>query len=447
MAEISIIMPLYNAQRYLCECLDSIFAQTFQDFELICVDDCSTDGTMNIIQNYSRTEHRMKIFSNKEHKGAAYSRNKGMKEACGRYLVFLDGDDVFDSDLLALSYHKAVESGADIVVYRSVCVSSDRIHQMRLSNLPQGFVRRYCEQTFMISELSPHEYLLFTSTPWDKIYKREFIAKERLEFQNLQSCNDCYFVNMALLLAKKITFLDTDKPLVYARMHDTPSRISYRREPMCAYWAEEKIWDELILRGKAGILFRHYFTRMYFHFCMVVRNTKDLMQAKGFYKFLQEDGISRLQDMDRESYANLDVYIKEALRKFISESYETGWFDAEDKVQICMYCSADKIQNMFKKWKTEGKRIGIWGIEKNAHFFLNLCNQYNLEVDEVMDRDAEKQGQKILNFPVICSPQTGYSRVQIILFTKGNVMEEAKKIIDNRVDIELINLISYLDIY
>lgn len=447
MVEISIIMPLYNAQKYLCECLDSVFAQNFCDFELICIDDCSTDETMKILQNYSRAEHRMKIFSNKEHRGAAYSRNKGMKEAGGRYLAFLDGDDVFDSDLLMLSYHKAVDSDADVVVYRSVCVTSDRIHQKIHNNLDQGFIKRYCEQTFMISELSSHEYLLFSSVPWDKIYKREFIIREKLEFQNLQSCNDCYFVNMSLLLAEKITFLDTDKPLVYARMHDTPSRISYRRDPMCAYWAEEKIWDELLLRGKAKILFRHYFTRMYFHFCMVVRNTKDLMQAKAFYQFLQKDGIASLQNMDRISYANLDAYIKEGLHRFVSESYETRWFDEEDKVQLCMYCNVDKIRNMFKEWKAEAKRIGLWGIERNAYFFLNLCNQYNLEVDEVMDRDTGKQGQKILKFPEICSPQTGYPKVQIILFTKGNVMEEAKKIIDNRTDIELINLISYLNIY
>ena len=94
--KLSVIMPLYNADVYLRESLDSVRHQTFADFELICINDASTDTTEDILNEYKNNDSRIKVLVNKERSGAAYCRNIGITAAKGEYLSFLDGDDIFD---------------------------------------------------------------------------------------------------------------------------------------------------------------------------------------------------------------------------------------------------------------------------------------------------------------------------------------------------------------
>ena len=99
MPEISVIMPVYNVEKYLRECLDSLLAQTFTDFEAICVNDGSTDGSPAILEEYAAKDNRIKIID-QPNSGAAKSRNNGMTIACGKYWMFLDSDDWFMPDML-----------------------------------------------------------------------------------------------------------------------------------------------------------------------------------------------------------------------------------------------------------------------------------------------------------------------------------------------------------
>lgn len=401
MKKVSIIMPLYNAERYLRECLDSIIRQVFHDFELICINDCSSDETLNILNIYRKLDKRIKVFSNMQHQGAAYSRNRGLKEARGEYLLFLDGDDIFDEELLSLTFNKAVESQADVVVYPSVCVTTDVIHQQVSNEFGREFVKKYCTHTFAINELMACEYLLYQSTLGDKIFRREFILNEGLEFQDLSCCNDVYFVNMALLLSQKIIWLNTNKKLVYVRVHNTPSRISSNRDPMCAYYADKRILDELSRRGKLSLLYRYCYLKFYLHFCMVLSITDDLDKMKQFYEFLSNEGITTMKEIGDIYYNNLDKYIKEGYNKFLNKNSDIMWFREVNVMQLYLYDNLLIVRKLFKEWNDENKKVGLWGIESNALVFLKFCNEQGLYIDALMDRDEEKQGKTILNFPSI----------------------------------------------
>lgn len=447
MAEISVIVPLYNAEKYLRECLDSIINQCYYNFELICIDDCSTDSTLSIVKSYSKLDCRVKILLNSRHMGAAYSRNRGIGAAHGEYLLFLDGDDYFDEKLLKLAYDKAKESMADIVVYQSIYTTSDKIHEKIFNYLDDEFKRKYCTHTFKMCDLKPYEYLMFLSAPWDKIYRKSFIMKEHLKFQDLSCCNDCYFVNMALLLANRIIFLNTKEVLAYIRMHNTKSRISFKRDPMCSYWAEIKILEELMIRGKMELLHQHYYTRAFFHFYMVIRNTEESAEAKNFYTFLQTKGIERMQMMGMNHYENLNPYVKRGIEKFISKSYESKWYENENKFQIALNYNVENLRRLFEDWKKKGKKIGLWGIESYAKVFLYFCKKHFLQIDQVMDRDERKQGVRILDFSEICYPQIASQKVQVIIFTKADILKEAEKIIGDGSQTELLNIVSYLDVY
>lgn len=114
--EISVIIPIYNGEKYLKECLDSVINQTFKDIEIICVNDGSTDDTSKILNFYSKKDNRI-IIINQPNSGAGAARNNALKIATGKYLSILDADDIFETNMLEIAYHKAEKFKADITVY------------------------------------------------------------------------------------------------------------------------------------------------------------------------------------------------------------------------------------------------------------------------------------------------------------------------------------------
>lgn len=116
--KVSVILPVYNTEKYLPECLDSLLNQTLKDIEIICINDGSTDNSLEILQEYQANDQRIRIL-NQENQGAAIARNKGIQMAEGEYLSFLDADDFFDENMLKWSYEKAQKTNSDICIYGS----------------------------------------------------------------------------------------------------------------------------------------------------------------------------------------------------------------------------------------------------------------------------------------------------------------------------------------
>ena len=116
--EISVIVPVYNSEKYLKQCLDSIVGQTFKDIEIICVNDGSTDSSSQILAEYASKDDRFVII-NQENGGAGKARNTGLDASRGKYLSFLDSDDFFESTMLEKAYKKIEQDNSDFVVYNS----------------------------------------------------------------------------------------------------------------------------------------------------------------------------------------------------------------------------------------------------------------------------------------------------------------------------------------
>ena len=113
LAKVSVIVPLYNAERFLKTCIDSILNQSFEDFELIIVDDCSTDRSLEIAQQYR--DSRIKIFRNVTNLGDAATRNIGLTFSSSEYVYFMDDDDAILANCLEIFYNAIEESNADVV--------------------------------------------------------------------------------------------------------------------------------------------------------------------------------------------------------------------------------------------------------------------------------------------------------------------------------------------
>ena len=119
MVKVSVIIPVYNVEDYLKECLDSVLSQTLKDIEVICVDDCSTDDSLKILQEYANNDDRIKIIKNEKNSGQGFSRNEGIKKATGEYIGFVDSDDFIDLNLFEISFKKAKKLDLDVLLFKT----------------------------------------------------------------------------------------------------------------------------------------------------------------------------------------------------------------------------------------------------------------------------------------------------------------------------------------
>lgn len=116
MVKVSVIVPAYNSERYLPQCLDSLVTQKFEDFEIVCVNDGSTDSTLQILEEYSEAYSNIVILNNETNRGLSYSRNRGIREAEGEFLIFVDSDDwLVDENVISTLYKKAVSKKTDLL--------------------------------------------------------------------------------------------------------------------------------------------------------------------------------------------------------------------------------------------------------------------------------------------------------------------------------------------
>lgn len=244
--EVSIIVPVYNGEKYLEECLASLLAQTFKNFEIICVNDGSDDGSFKILRKMAKADGRIKVFS-QYNKGAGAARNAGLKMAVGDYVMFLDADDCFDAEMIDAMLRRIRETGADFCVCHSRGVN--QVNQKAVSmdfSILDDFLPK--KDSFSAKDIRGNIFMAFAGWAWDKLYRRSFINEHKLLFQNLSAANDLFFVFSALLAAKKITICE--QPLVTHRYNVGGSIAASRSlNPLAFTHAIYKLRDYMIGLG------------------------------------------------------------------------------------------------------------------------------------------------------------------------------------------------------
>lgn len=208
--KISVIVPIYNVEPYIDECMRSLVTQTLHDMEIICVDDCGTDKSMDIVRKYADTDNRIKIIKNKQNSGIATTRNVGLDNSDAEYIMFCDPDDWFDVDMCKKMYDTITRDKTDIVMCgANIFYESDVSHKKS----DNGYLRVKHSGVFDVTE-----YMTYT-TPgvlWNKIFKRSIISDYGIRFPDGLKYEDVCFFNMYMLWAKKMSFI-TDKLYNYRR--------------------------------------------------------------------------------------------------------------------------------------------------------------------------------------------------------------------------------------
>lgn len=208
MNKISVIIAVYNAERYLRECLDSIKNQTYKNLEIICVNDGSKDGSLRILEEYEKEDGRFKVFTKEnEGLGGASARNYGLDRATGEYVSILDSDDFFDTAMLEKALSKAESADADITVFGGCEYDDATGNKYQVDSILNRNVIPD-KPVFSYKDCSKDIFQLTQGMAWNKLFKRKFLEDNNLRFQRIKYTDDAYFTFLSLVLAERITVLD-----------------------------------------------------------------------------------------------------------------------------------------------------------------------------------------------------------------------------------------------
>ena len=225
MVQVSVIIPVYNAEKYLEKCVRSVMAQTLREIEIICVDDGSPDHSLDILKQLQAEDDRIVILS-QPNGGAGAARNNGLRHARGKYLSFLDADDFFEPDMLEQAAEAAEQYRADFVVF-----NSNQYHMDKDDFVEVPWVLRTKDippyMPFTYRQLTDNVFKTFVGWAWDKLYRRDFVLEHDIWFQEQRTTNDMLFVFTALVVAKRIAVVD--KVLAHQRRGGSES-LSVTRE-------------------------------------------------------------------------------------------------------------------------------------------------------------------------------------------------------------------------
>lgn len=207
--KVSVILPIYNQEKYLVKALNSLQNQTLKDAEFICVNDGSKDNSLNILQDYVAKDSRVKII-NQKNQGSGCARNAGLKAARGEYIAFLDPDDWLEKEALESLYNKSKRQNCDMVVFNfnKVGENGNLLGRYNLHNRLRRFYDIRENENFNWRDIKPRILGGMHPASWNKFYKHELIKKNKLHFANSSLAEDNVFVFGASLNAKNIGYDD-----------------------------------------------------------------------------------------------------------------------------------------------------------------------------------------------------------------------------------------------
>lgn len=205
MPKVSVIMPVYNAMPYLEDAINSIERQNLKDFEIICIDDGSTDESLKLLKKHAALDERFKILS-QCNLGAGAARNKGLLHAQGEYVAFLDADDYFYPNLLTEAVARAEGTSSDIVIYR---FERYDVGTHKIEAADYAFRKEYWpSENFSYKSCPDKAFVSFNPCAWNKLFRRAFLQEQELKFQELKRTNDLFFTSSAMVAARRISLLD-----------------------------------------------------------------------------------------------------------------------------------------------------------------------------------------------------------------------------------------------
>lgn len=325
MVKVSVIIPVYNTQDYLSECLDRVLNQSLTDIEIICINDGSTDASMEILKDYQNRDSRIKIIS-QENKGSGASRNVALKSSIGEYVYFLDSDDYLDLDALRQLYEISADNDLDYVMFKITNFNYKSRKESHSSYFDMPFIHESVgDNVFDWTQIREHVFDVSVSVT-SKLYKRDFICD--FTFPEGLIFEDNVFSIKTLFNAKRIYFYE--KYLYYRRVHpNSITHSAYDKFKDCI-----AVYDLIIDYIKVIGLYEEFKVQIFNRECHDVFHRFALVSdefKRDFFNSIQSSFSMRKKELEDEGI--LKNCSKRSLKIFDSALNSNNYEDFESSVK------------------------------------------------------------------------------------------------------------------
>lgn len=362
--KVSIIIPIYNVEKYLERCLKSVAGQTLHDIEVLCIDDCSTDNSLNILKDFQKKDSRIKVIALDKNRGAAVARNKGLEAATGDYYGFVDPDDEIDLNYYESLYQKAEETGAQVVKCERRTVELDgKIFESHRNDL----IRKYDD-------------LYFTQEWQCGLYKASLIKDNGIRFiDELIKAQDIVFLNEVML--KKTTplaFVDG----VYYNLYRRTDSLNAARIPFASIKSAIMAKKYQALNVNKSNLQKEkpdVYSYLYMSYC------EDII---GYTSFQNESFEAKLECAE----GGIDIYNmcldKRYLKKHFPYKRCLPYIVSNDSENLAKILYKAKESNNLKSMKQKAVELITW-IPRKARAAFRILSTHGLK--ELMVRVMRRQ--------------------------------------------------------
>lgn len=394
MTKVSVVIPCYNVEKYIAECLESVCRQTYKNLEIICVDDGSHDHTVDIITQYCKNDNRVSLIR-QENQYAGVARNNGFKKASGEYVCFLDSDDFFQDNMIEEMISVAEQYDTDIVLcnaryYNNLTKEiTEPSHMLNMDYLSK------VGKVFSCKDIPERILSLGGAVPWNKLYKVQFIREKNLSFQETQRCNDEYFVGMSMVLADRISYVN--ERFISYRINNDTSLQSYAEDEVSLdfYKALFALREGLIQAGVFKAVENNYVNKALQSCRAALERQKTAKCFMRLYDFIKKEAFEQLgiaSTPKEKIYAGKELY--EEIKTYDSVEY---LFYNLKKMQ------KSKGEKYLFPYEAIGncKKIAIYAMgEVGTAFYRQLINHNYYQVVVCFDSNFERlqnQGYAIID--------------------------------------------------
>ena len=390
--KVSVVIPIYNTSQFLDETLHSILHQNMDDYEVICVNDGSNDDkTLEILSNYGAHYSHLTVMNLDQHSGAAEARNYGLSIAKGEYVIFLDADDLFDSDMISSMYIDAKRNNADVCLcgFRYLLYPSLEIKEMPIKK--DLSLDQECESFLLFSRMMP----------WNKLCKRTFLLDQEIQFQNVTSSNDVAFSVLVMALATRIAVTKEGGALLSYR-YGYGSQISSHRDAMNIWRAYLYVENRLIEKGK--------------YTDSIKKSLLALLISAGFNEFKNNNSVNKdelasaiCREVQTEKVSfygpGLQAMQDQLLEKKIGFDWRKLHYSYEEQLEDHSKELLCKIEN--------NHRVVVWGNGQRSLAFQRFAKRRRIKVCVCESSNIHSGEFTVEGFLIIKTGQVSYKDIVI----------------------------------
>ncbi len=368
--KVSVIVPVFNVGEYLSTSLDSILNQTLEDIEIICINDGSTDDSLNILEYYAKKDKRIKIIS-KENEGQGTARNVGLDNAQGEFISFVDADDFIKKDMLEKLYNKSVNGNLDLVM----CKVSSFDNETHVIDDNLWYYSLKCFSGFkkeVFNNLDTKEFTsLISVTPYNKLYRRSFIEKNNIRFPEKYIFEDEVFFYNVYLKAKRISLIDEN--LYYYRTNRKGSTVSKSQDKdyIDVIHIFRLIRELLIETNYINVYKKQVYNR-FIHLILWRFSQTAPKYRKNFFNLMKKEFNEILNDTSKDFSLNvdeLDSKIKSRTLKVLN-SNNLEEFEKLDSYKTFSVIMASYNNEQYLGDAVESLTVQNFGFEHNVELII-----------------------------------------------------------------------------